>query len=71
MAIRLPESGRETHYTVRQTAWILGVHPAQVSRAVRLGALRVRWHEGSPRIPATELVRLLGEHGYSAAGGDA
>ncbi|APU15178.1 hypothetical protein UA75_16195 [Actinoalloteichus sp. GBA129-24] len=71
MAIRLPESGRETHYSVRQTAWVLNVQPAQVSRAVRLGALRARWRDGCPRIPATELVRLLGERHLSTDGGDA
>ncbi|ASO20558.1 hypothetical protein FHR81_004669 [Actinoalloteichus hoggarensis] len=71
MAIRLPESGRGTHYSVRQTAWILNLPPAQVSRAVRLGVLHARWRDGRPRIPATEIVRLLVERDRHPGGGDA
>ena len=47
------------YYTVRQAAWILGVKPSAVSRAIRLGTLRVVWRRGKPLVPAGALSRLL------------
>jgi len=52
-------AGRPVYYTVGQAAWILGVNPATVSRAIRLGALRAVWRHGQPLIPARALIRLL------------
>jgi hypothetical protein len=54
-----PDAGRPAYYTVRQTAWILGVKPSAVSRAVRLGTLRAVWRHGQPLVPAHALSRLL------------
>ncbi|GAA0259093.1 hypothetical protein GCM10010492_70100 [Saccharothrix mutabilis subsp. mutabilis] len=48
-------------YTVRQAAWVLGVAPSTVSRAIRLGTLRTVRRGGRLVIPASALVRLLGE----------
>ncbi|MFE2750599.1 helix-turn-helix domain-containing protein [Actinosynnema sp. NPDC059335] len=57
MRTSLPSSG----HTVRQAAWLLGVEPSTVHRAVRLGRLPVVWRRGRLVIPANVLVRLLGE----------
>lgn len=54
-----PDAGRLAYYTVRQTAWILGVKPSAVSRAIRLGTLRAVWRHGQPLIPALALIPLL------------
>ena len=54
-----PNAGRPAYYTVRQTAWILGVKPSAVSRAIRLGTLRAVWRHGQPLVPAQALRRLL------------
>jgi WhiB family transcriptional regulator, redox-sensing transcriptional regulator len=52
-------AGDPAYYTVRQAAWILGVKPSAVSRAIRLGTLRVVWRRGKPLVPAGALSRLL------------
>ncbi|HJT04619.1 MAG TPA: WhiB family transcriptional regulator [Pseudonocardiaceae bacterium] len=52
-------AARPASYTVRQAAWILGVKPSTVSRAIRLGTLRAAWRHGKPLIPASALARLL------------
>ena len=54
-----PDAERPAYYTVRQTAWILGVKPSAVSRAIRLGTLRAVWRHGQPLGPAHALSRLL------------
>ena len=54
-----PDAGRLAYYTVRQTAWILGVKPSAVSRAIRLGTLRAVWRHGQPLVPALALIPLL------------
>ena len=51
------------NYTIRQAAWLLGVEPARVSRAIRLGTLRAEARGGRLVIPANVIVRLLSESG--------
>lgn len=53
------DAGRPAYYTVRQTAWILGVKPSAVSRAIRLGTLCAVWRHGQPLVPAFALIPLL------------
>ncbi|MGH3875257.1 MAG: helix-turn-helix domain-containing protein [Pseudonocardiaceae bacterium] len=61
MRTDMSDAGRRAYYTVEEAAWILGVTPSDVSRAVRLGTLRaVRWH-GRSVVAATALTRLLAE----------
>ncbi|HEX6404759.1 MAG TPA: WhiB family transcriptional regulator [Pseudonocardiaceae bacterium] len=55
------DAARPASYTVRQAAWILGVKPSTVSRAIRLGTLRASWRRGKPLVPASALARLLPE----------
>lgn len=59
MRTSLPSSG----YTVRQAAWLLGVEPSTVHRAVRVGTVRLVCRRGRYVVPANVLVRLLGEPG--------
>lgn len=53
--------GRPAYYTVREAAWILGVTPSAVSRAIRLGTLRTVRRHGRLVVAATALTRLLAE----------
>jgi len=55
----MPNAGRTAYYTVQRTAWILGVKPSAISRAIRLGTLRAVWRHGQPLVPAHALSRLL------------
>lgn len=48
-------------YSVRTAAWILGVKPSTISRWIRVGTLQATCRDGRPVIPASVLVRLLGE----------
>ncbi|QIZ37872.1 helix-turn-helix domain-containing protein [Saccharopolyspora sp. ASAGF58] len=64
--------GRPAYFTVRKAAWLLSVDPSMISRAIRLGTLRTVQRNGRSLIPASELVRLLGEptdNGATQAGG--
>ena len=49
------------YYTVREAAWILGVTPSTVSRAIRLGTLRAVRRHGRLVVPASALTLLLTE----------
>ncbi len=49
------------YYTVRETAWILGVTASTISRAIRLGTLRAVRRHGQLMVPASALIRLLAE----------
>lgn len=53
--------GRPAYYTVRQAAWILGVEPSTISRAIRLGTLCAVRRHGRLVIPERALTRLLAE----------
>ncbi|MGH4008447.1 MAG: helix-turn-helix domain-containing protein [Pseudonocardiaceae bacterium] len=55
------DPGRRAYYTVREAAWILGVTPSAVSRAIRLGTLRAVRRHGRLVVAASALTRLLAE----------
>jgi helix-turn-helix protein len=59
MRTDISNAGRPAHYTVQQAAWILGVKPSTLSRAIRLGTLRAVWRHGRLVISAGALARLL------------
>lgn len=61
MRITTPKIGRSTYCTVREAAWILGVEPASISRAIRLGSLRAVRHRGRLVVPTSALAQLLGQ----------
>jgi hypothetical protein len=48
-------------YSVKTAAWLLGMPPSEVHRAVRTGALLSVPRGGRRLIPAYALGRLLGE----------
>lgn len=66
-------------YTVREVAWLLGIDPSKVCRAIRTGALPTARRRSRVLVPAHALARLLagsagisqpGEFGWNG-GGDA
>ncbi|MGH3792970.1 MAG: helix-turn-helix domain-containing protein [Pseudonocardiaceae bacterium] len=61
MRTDMSNAGRPAYYTVREAAGILGVTPAMVSRAIRLGTLRAVRRHGRLVVAATALIRLLAE----------
>ena len=61
MGTSMPSRNRQTTYTIREAAWILGVRPEVISRAVRLGTLRAERRHGQFVIPASAIRRVLAE----------
>ena len=61
MRTDMSEAGRPAYYTVREAAWILGVKPSAVSRAIRLGTLRAVRRHGRLVVPVSALTLLLAE----------
>lgn len=61
MCTDMPNAGCPAYYTVRQAAWVLGVQPSRVSRAIRLGTLRAVRRHGRLMVPASALTQLLRE----------
>ena len=67
-----PNAGQPAYYTIREAAWVLGVEPSAVARAIRVGTLHAVWRHGRLVIPAHALTRLLNEPGGSPCeGGEA
>jgi excisionase family DNA binding protein len=62
------DPGRPASYTVREAAWILGVTPSTVSRAIRLGTLRAVRRHGRLVVAASALTGLLTEPTGDAGG---
>jgi excisionase family DNA binding protein len=58
MSTRMPNSD---YYSVDEAAWLLGVHPSTVSRAIRTGAIPVVRRRSRLVVPAYLLKRLFGE----------
>lgn len=61
MRTSLSNAGRPAYYTVREAAWILGVEPSTVARAIRVGTVRAVRRRGRLVLPASELARLLSD----------
>lgn len=51
---------KQSYYSVREAAWLLGIDPSTASRAVRLGSLRTIRRRGRLVVPAAAVARLLG-----------
>ena len=67
MRTNMSNSGRPASYTVRKAAWILGVAPSSLHRAIRVGKVRTERRNGRHVIPSSELTRLLGSPVDSAS----
>ena len=61
MRTAITKTQRPAYYTIRETAWILGVEQARISRAIRLCTLCTERRHGRLVVPASALARLLGE----------
>jgi excisionase family DNA binding protein len=61
MRTDMSSTGHPAYYTVREAAWIFGVTPSTISRAIRLGTLRALRRHGQLMVPASALLRLLAE----------
>jgi excisionase family DNA binding protein len=59
MRTSLSNAGSPAYYTVREAAWVLGVEPSKVARAIRVGTIRAIRRRGRLVVPAGELARLL------------
>jgi predicted transcriptional regulator of viral defense system len=66
MRTELRNTRARGYYTIREAAWILGVEPSVICRAVRRGAVRAVWRGRRLMIPAEVLARQLA--GSVAAG---
>lgn len=64
-------AGSPAYYTIREAAWILGVNPSKICRAIRLGTLPTVRRRNQLVVPAHALARLLGDAGPPRPGGDA
>jgi excisionase family DNA binding protein len=49
-----------THYSVRDAAWILGVHQSTICRMISTGALPTVRRRSRLVVPASALQRMLG-----------
>jgi excisionase family DNA binding protein len=61
MRTDISSAGHPAYYTIREAAWLLGLTPSTVSRAIRLGTLRAVRRHGQLMVPASALVRPLAE----------
>jgi excisionase family DNA binding protein len=61
MRTDISSAGHPVYYTIREAAWLLGLTPSAVSRAIRLGTLRAVRRHGQLMVPASALIRLLAE----------
>jgi excisionase family DNA binding protein len=66
MSTPMPNSGRPKYYSVDEAAWLLGVPPSTISRAIRTGAIPTVRRRSRLVVPDYVLKRLLDE----SAGGE-
>jgi hypothetical protein len=57
----MPNAGQPAYYTLREAAWVLGVEPSKVARAIRLGALQTVRRRNRLVVPASALAELVAE----------
>jgi hypothetical protein len=57
----MPNAGQPAYYSLREAAWVLGVEPSTVARAIRLGALQAVRRRDRLVVPASTLAGLLAE----------
>lgn len=59
MSTSMPNSGRPKYYSVTEAAWLLGVSPSTLSRAIRTGAIPTVRRRSRLVVPAHVVKRLL------------
>lgn len=60
MSKKSSRADEPAYYSIREAAWILGVPPSTISRAIRTGALPAVWRRSRLVVPASAVRRLLG-----------
>lgn len=66
MSTAMPDAGSTGDFSIRESAWILGVSEAEVCRLIRQGVLPTVRRRSRLVVPAHALARLLpapGERG--------
>jgi excisionase family DNA binding protein len=66
MGTPVPNSGRPKYYSVAEAAWLLGVPPSTISRAIRTGAIPTVRRRTRLVVPDYVMKRLLD----ASAGGE-
>jgi excisionase family DNA binding protein len=66
MSTPMPNSGRPKYYSVAEAAWLLGVPPSTISRAIRTGAIPTVRRRARLFVPDYVMKRLLD----ASAGGE-
>jgi helix-turn-helix protein len=69
MRTAMLHAGRPAHFTVEQSAWILGVSTDRVYRAIRIGTIPAIRRHCQLRVPGTALALLLTETAVTAGHG--
>ena len=59
MSTAFPDTGSSGVFSIRETAWILGVDISEVCRLIRVGALPTIRRRSKLVVPAHALARLL------------
>jgi excisionase family DNA binding protein len=59
MSTPMPNSGRPKYYSVAEAAWLLGVLPSTISRAIRTGAIPTVRRRTRLVVPDYVVKRLL------------
>lgn len=59
MSTSTSNSGRPKYYSVAEAAWLLGVSPSTLSRAIRTGAIPTVRRRSRLVVPAYVVKRLL------------
>ena len=67
MSTAFPATGSSGVFSIRETAWILGVDTSEVCRLIRVGALPTIRHRSRLVVPAHALARLLPASGEGRA----
>ncbi len=65
MSTAIPGAGSSGAFSIRETAWILGVDKSEVSRLIRVGLLLTIRRRSRLVVPTHALARLLPAPGES------
>lgn len=67
MSTAMPDAGSTGEFSIRESAWILGVSEADVCRLIRIGVLPKVRRRSRLIVPAHALARLLPAPGEGRA----
>jgi hypothetical protein len=67
MSVAIPGAGSSGVFSIRDTAWILGVDRSEVFRLIRVGVLPTTRRRSRLVVPAHAVARLLPTPGHGRA----